>query len=147
VASAEEHTCALATSLDTQLSHEPALADARLTNHGDQPRLHGPGRLNGVPKLAKLDLPSDQGRFAGRRVRLGRRGLRRRWDDSDRRRDCWARRTLPEDVLVKRLRLGLGLRAQLALEDAHVDLVLAQRRPATAEVRIQTHQRAVHELL
>lgn len=45
------------------------------------------------------------------------------------------------------LRLGVRLRTDLALERADALLVLAQRRAAPAEIRIEPHERAVHGLL
>ena len=54
---------------------------------------------------------------------------------------------LAQDLLVEGLRLRLGLDAELAAEHAHAVLVVAQRRAAPTEIRVQPHQRAVHRLL
>src|SRR5438132_617701 len=54
---------------------------------------------------------------------------------------------LAQDLLVEGLRLRLGLDAELAAEHAHAVLVVAQRRAAPTEIRVQPHQRAVRRLL
>ena len=54
---------------------------------------------------------------------------------------------MAEDFLVDRARVGLGLDAELAPEDAHAELVLPEGAPTSAELGVEAHQRSVDRFL
>ena len=56
-------------------------------------------------------------------------------------------RLTAKDVLVERLGLGFGLGVELALEDGHAHLVLAQGGATAPELHVESHERSVHGLL
>jgi hypothetical protein len=129
-----------------QLRDEPALADACLPEHGDDPAAAGGGRGEGGVELLHLARASHQ-LGGGAHARDAVLGHARSVAALGRRRRLRARGPLAEDLLVERLRLRLRLHPQLALEHAHALLVLPERGPPPSLLRVEAHQRSVHGLL
>ena len=131
-------------SADGQLGDEPCLPDSRLADDADHPPVSPPGLGERLRQLRQLGPSADERRLHRRRGRARR---RLRWARSDLGRRRRARQSLAEDVLVERLRLGLGLHAQLLLECAHALLILPERRAPPPLLGVKPHQRPVRRLL
>jgi hypothetical protein len=124
VGAAEEDTGRHPAGAQHQLLDEAALADAGLAGDGDQPA--APESLDETGQLA---LAADERHLGGAHARL-RHGAG----------------ASPQDGAVELARLGLRLDAQLAPEDVHALLVVAEGGAAPAEVGEELHERAVHRL-
>ena len=134
VGAAEQDVAATAFSLGRQIGEEPALADPGLAEDRHDLTVSGPRRRQGLVELDHLGASTDERSIGG----SGGAG--------ERHRHClaWA---LSEDLLIERLGLGLGLHAQLTLQDLHALLVLSERGVPAPELPVQPHERPVHRLL
>ena len=131
-----------------ELVQEPALADAGLTNEGNDPELSGADLVEQRVEFRRLVLSPQQ-----RHSRLGRAGRQRRHrrldaGDGSGRVDLFETVcTRSQDLLVKPSGFGLGLGSQLTLEDVDAELVLTQGRRPAAVPPVHTHHEPVHGFL
>src|SRR5437016_5852807 len=127
-----------------ELANEAALADPGLSDHGDNAT--GTGRRSVELRIQPFQIrrASDQPGLGadGRGCVVGARYLQcgRRLD----RRSLW---TLTQDLLIENLRFRFGLDAELPAQHADAVLILAQRRPSPAGLRVESHERSLHRLL
>ncbi len=142
-----QHDLAIAGRRDRcDLRREPALADARLAEKGDEASIAIERLSQGFLEDRELGVPAHQGRLRRRRDESRRRG--RRHGPLPRRGTLVDGRGLPaQDLLVERLRLRFRLGVELALESGDADLVLVQGGAAAPELGVETHERAVHGLV
>ena len=134
VRAAEQDGTAPARSLCREISQQPALTDPGLADDRHDLAVSGPGRGHDLVELGHLGVAADERAIGG----PGCTGERHRHHLT------WA---LSEDLLIERLGLGLGLDAQLALEDLDALLILPERGGPAPELPVQPHQRPVHGLL
>ena len=130
-----------------QLADQPGLADPRLAQHQHELAASFICLDERGAAARHFQLPSDEGDIGRHRQRssegAGRRAAHRRPPAA------WRTRagSPAEDLLVDLARVGLGLDAELAPEDADAELVLPEGAPTSAELGVEAHQGPVDGFL
>jgi hypothetical protein len=149
VAATDQYPTALRQRLRGQRADEPRLADPGFTRHRHDAPLTSDHLLEALLEPGDVRLAPEQrrprrGQLEGRRLAFGHRAGARILPDI---RDVGRLCGLPQQLLVQRLRLSLGLGAQLSLQTVDAQLVLLERRRPAPLPRVELHQGAVHGLL